>query len=263
MSIEVVYKMSTRNNPNTSSTTTMGEALAGTQKWSHSRNQWIMDPTLYPGTVLQDTFANATGDWFGILASGAGTGSINPQYTGLGNTDGNSMRIQASANTRFLAVRKFDITPAKKLGVNLFFCYDNPANVGFIHAQLQWRDVDHALTHTAAYRYNTALNQWQYLPNTSASASGAFVSLAGATTTLASGAGAWHELYFDVDYNANTYDEFISGQIGIANPGSGLGILTTLETTEAQRMEILLGVETTSAGTGNVWIDDVTVLEVD
>ena len=81
---------------------------------------------------------------------------------------------------------------------------------------------------------------------------------------MASGAGAWHEAYFDIDFGANNYDEFISGQIGIANPGNtGIPILQVGESTEAQRMEILLGVETTASGAGTTWWDDVTIMEVD
>ncbi len=242
----------------------MPEALAGTQKWSRTRGQFKMDLYPYPGVMVQDTFNNTTGAWFGIPASGAGTGLINPSNANFGNSEGNSLKVQAGANSRYLAVRKFDITPGKKLGFNTFFCYDNPVNVAYIHFQAQWRDVDHGYTHIAAYRYNVYSNRWEYLPSTSPSATGPYNALPNATTTLASGAGAWHEAYFDIDFGNNNYDEFVSGQIGIVNPGNtGIPILQVSESTEAQRMEILLGVETTASGAGNAWFDDLTVLEVD
>ena len=244
----------------------MPEALATGQVWSPSRGVNLMNLTQYPGVMISDTFSGNNGAWFGAGASGAGTGLIVYPNTNFGNSDANSLKVQAQPNSRFLAVRKFDITPKKKLAFNGFFCYDNPSNVAFVHMQMQWRDVDHGLTHLAAYRYNTALTRWEYLPNTSPSASGAFVALPNGTTTLASGAGAWHETYFDVDFGNNLYDEFLSGQIGVVNTGSaslGPAIPTPAENTEAQRVEILLGVETTSSGVGNTWWDDITIFEVD
>lgn len=228
-----------------------------------------MDLAQYPGIVLYDTFQNASPAWIGVLASGAGGGLIDTQNTvAVNNTiSGHSMQVTVGASgaqTRFLALRKFDITFAKKLGFNAFFCYDNPNNVAYIHFQAQWRDVDHGLTHLAAYRYDTSLKQWEYLPSTATSASGAFTALPNGATTMASGAGTWHEVYFDIDYNGGNYDEFLSGQIGIANPGNtGLLIPTPLETVEAQRMELLLGAETTGNGPGKVWFADVTAMEVD
>jgi hypothetical protein len=161
-------------------------------------------------------------------------------------------------------MRKFDITSGKKLAFHTFFCYDSPVNVAAIHFQLNWRDVDHALNHVAAYRYNTFLQQHQYLPNTTSSPSGAFTALANANTTMASGAGTWHDLYFDIDFGAGNYDEFYSGQIGIGNPGNtGLLIPTFTEQTEWQRMELLVGVESTASGAGNAWFADPIVYEVD
>lgn len=258
--------MSTANAPQKSVNGTDGSAFASKQSWSNSRGLFKMDLYPYPGVVLYDTFQNATGTWLGVGGSGAGTGLVNPSSTVCANNSasGKSLQVTANANSRYYAVRKFDITPAKKLGFNVFFCYDSPVNVAFINFEAVWKDVDHGVNHHAAYRYNTDLTRWEFLPNTATSPSGAWQALAGATSTMESGAGAWHELYFDANYNANTYDEFSSGQVGFFNGAlGGNALFQPTELVEAQRMEIRLGVETTASGAGNAWFADVTSLEVD
>ena len=245
----------------------MGEALASKQSWSNSRSQFVMDQYAYPGVMLADSFNKATNTWIAYGASGAGTGSISPSFNSVGNSDDYSLKVTANANSRFMAVRKFDITAGKKLAFNGFFSYDSPVNVAYINIEMWWRDVDHGYTHIAAYRYSTYWNRWEYLPSTATTTVGAWNALGGGTTTMASGAGTWHELYYDADFGNNNYDEMFSGQLGYCtNLGNGLSNLSIpipAETTEAQRMELRLGLETTASGAGNAYFDDVTVFEVD
>lgn len=261
--------MSAANAPNVASQTSLPQAGAVTEKWSHARGILKMDLAQFPGVVMQDTFQNATGTWLGLGASGAGTGLVNPSSTVTANNSvsGKSLQVTANASSRYLAVRKFDITSALKLGFNVFFCYDSPVNVAYVHFEARWKDRDHGFDHIAGYRYNVVAQQWEFLPSTAASASGAWAALPGATTGMASGAGAWHNLYFDVDYHAGTYDEMFSGQLGfstsIGNGLSGNPILMATELVEAQRMELRLGVETTASGAGNAWFADVVSMEVD
>lgn len=249
--------MSVQNAPSSQSSSSPGIAQASKMTWSASRGLWVMDPYGSPGMVMADTFEYATGNWSGYVASGAGGGSMSAVSTTRSNTGSQSLQVSPAASTRFLAKRKFSITPKKKLTFEGYFSFDSPVNTRFVHLQAQWND-DLAVQHIAVLRYDTFNQVWQYLPSTNTTAVGPYTNVPSGGTNLASG--AWNYWTFTVDYANNLYSEFLSGVVGPWSP-SAVSIPALTGGSGYSDMELSLGAENTASGAGAVYYDDIRVWE--
>jgi hypothetical protein len=250
--------MSTRNDPALSQTGVLGKALATTQKWSPTRGTNIMDLYSSPGTVLADGFETATNMWLGLVGSGA-SGTMNAQSNLKANTGAYSLLVRPNANSRFLAQRGFPMTPKKKLAFEGYFNFDSQVNTRFVHIEATWYDTTNLLQRTAAYRYDTFNQYWNYLPSTSTNDIGPYNVVSNSNVSLASG--AQHYFHFIVDFGNNLYNDFLNDEIGVLDQ-STISI-PTFATTQNDQVILQLGAENTASGAGNIWFDDVRVWEID